>query len=215
MIFCQCGGACVVGVSFRGVSVFSQSNVRREVGGRGRSSHTTLSQLQHAFVQTQKSDRRVLQRCTFMLLTKWVYKTFTTTVSLLSGRIQLDVFLTHSASFGSWICFCFVLWSCEVVQTRTARCRERRSPGRGEDFPWTGSLSVLLEYDCCHVHLVDVSPVLWQKGESKLMLPFILLAGYLWRGCPVCSHAALGVTCGRDNTVSVEFTDLDSRRGHT
>lgn len=42
-----------MGVSFRGVSACSQSNFRREVGGRVRPSHTALSQLQHAFVHSE------------------------------------------------------------------------------------------------------------------------------------------------------------------
>lgn len=51
-----------------------------------------------------------------------------------------------------------------------------------------------------------------EERATLMLLLILLLAGYLWRGSPaVCS----GVTCGRGNTASVEFTDLDSKRGHT
>ncbi len=127
-------------------------------------------------------------------------------------RLQLGVVSTYSYWFKNSIFSFVVLWSCEVVQQGvvskpTADLEERRI------FPWFTSLSGYLEYDCWHVQFIDILHVLWAKGGIRLMLPFILLAGCLWGRCPVCSHAAVGVTCG--DTASVEFTDLDSRRRHT
>lgn len=139
--------------------------------------------------------------------------------------VQFRVFLTWSAIFGKlpnfflpFFCFAFCLsLSREVVDAGTARCRERisGSPGGGGVF-FFFQCWVLLKHDCCHVQSVDIVHVPWQKGEVTLMLPFALLAGYLWRGSSVCFHAAVGVSCGgQDSTVSAGLIDLDSRRRHT
>lgn len=54
-----------MGVSPRGVSVFSQLDMSSELDGRGHPSHIILSQLQHAFVQTQKTDSRFFTEVRF------------------------------------------------------------------------------------------------------------------------------------------------------
>lgn len=74
----------------------------------------------------------------------------------------------------------------------------------GEDFPWVTSVGVR--------PLSLTSDQTFPLSDTRLMLPFILLAGYLWRGTPVRSHANLGVTGGPEYTVNVDFTDLDSRK---
>lgn len=113
--------------------------------------------------------------------------------------------------------FCFLLksvaWGCWRRDSEVSRANQRESWRRGRFFfqCW-----VLLKHDCCHVQSVDILHVPWQKGEVTLMLPFVLLAGYLWRGSSVCFHAAVGVSCGgQGSTVSAGFIDLDSRRRHT
>lgn len=58
------------------------------------------------------------------------------------------------------------------------------------------------ESNSCHSTVTR----LFSLSDIKLMLPYISLAGYLWRGSPARSHATLGVTCGRDHAVNVDFT---------
>lgn len=198
------------GVSLRGVSVLGQSERRREACGRGSSSHSTLSQLQHAFVQTQKSDCRSFTE---------VHSHVTHQMCLLkadSGRVarvrrlQLGVFLTHNAAFGNWMCV-----SCTLVVWSSNR-ESKVSGGRGRIFFFflnrfaAGVAGVRLLSCTVRRHLYMLTDR--EERATLMLLLILLLAGYLWRGSPaVCS----GVTCGRGNTASVEFTDLDSKRGHT
>lgn len=153
------------GVSLRGVSVLGQSERRREACGRDSSSHSTLSQLQHAFVQTQKSDCRSFTE---------VHSHVTHQMCLLkadSGRVarvrrlQLGVFLTHNAAFGNWMCV-----SCTLVVWSSNR-ESKVSGGRGRIFffSWTGSLPVSPEYDCCHVQWGDICTCwLTERRERRL-----------------------------------------------
>lgn len=207
----------------------ANENLIHEESGRVPPSHPILSQLQHAFVQTQESES-VLGRGA-LWCNSWNVSKKRWQLQCGSYKVRTTpcccFFLTRSPIFGklpnfflSFFLFCFVFClsrSREVVDAGTARCRERinGSPGGGGGF-FFFQCWVLLKHDCCHVQSVDILHVPWQKGEVTLMLPFVLLAGYLWRGSSVCFHAAVGVSCGgQGSTVSAGFIDLDSRRRHT
>lgn len=117
----------------------ANENFRHEADGRGFSSHTILSQLQHAFVQTQKSDSRFQRevRLWCHLTNVWMKRRQQQCGSCQARATRC--FLTCCASFGQLPnCFLFLCVGRGKLFTQgTARCREhiKWTPGRGEDFP--------------------------------------------------------------------------------
>lgn len=199
-----------MGGPFRGVSVLSKWKLQT----RGRWAwlplpHSPVPAAARFCSNSESQDGRCL---TEVLLWRHL-----TNVPMRRRQQQCGSFLAHStrwfltccASLGKvpnrFLLFCaLVVWSrdCEVSRTYQVETWKRER--------FSTSYAVLLRRDRCHVLSVD------RKEEVTLMLPVILLAGHLWRGCPVCFHAAVGVTCGgRGSAVSVGFIDLDSRRRHT
>lgn len=153
-------GACPVGVLFWGVSALSQSQLKRVLRGAcpppPPPSHTILSQLQHALVQTQKSVCPV-RSCAFFLPFSCVHERFVSPVASARRR------LTRMRSQPAVTLFGENKWVFDVTLF-VGNCYKQR-PGKGvpseraseswRGFPlepaprWSP-----LGYDCCRGQLL-------------------------------------------------------------